>query len=83
MPRGGQVGSLAIGQQVERLAEGVLDVAEGGLGYLDLPFGLRGLGAQSLLLGAQQVDRHRPGVVGVEKLLALLVHLGETLALAG
>ncbi|HEX8754024.1 MAG TPA: hypothetical protein VF731_11480 [Solirubrobacterales bacterium] len=48
-----------------------------------MPLGLVGLDAQPLLLGAQQVDRDRPGVVGVHQLLALLAELGEAAALAG
>ncbi|HEY0319207.1 MAG TPA: hypothetical protein VGC49_13065 [Solirubrobacterales bacterium] len=47
---------MAVGQQVERLVEGVLGIGEGGLGDLDVALGLRGLGAEPILLGAQEVD---------------------------
>ena len=70
MARCGQVGALAIGQQVERLAERVLDVGEGSLGGFDVVLGLLGLRGQPVLLGAQQIDRDRALVVGVEQLLA-------------
>ena len=38
---------------------------------------------KTVLLGAQQVDWHRPGVVGAQQLLALLGELGEATALPG
>jgi hypothetical protein len=38
------VGALAVGQQVERLAQRGLDIAQGCLCDFDLPLGLRGLG---------------------------------------
>lgn len=82
MARSGQVGALAIGEQIECLTEGVLDIGEGRLGDFDVALGLVGLGGQPVLLGAQQVDRDGPGVVGVKQLLALLGELGETLSLA-
>lgn len=75
MPRCGQVGPLAIGQEVERLAERVLDVCESGLRDFDVALGLSGLGREPVLLGAQQVDGDGPGVVGVQELLALLAQL--------
>jgi hypothetical protein len=56
VPRRRQVGTVAVGQQVERLVEGVLGIGEGGLGDLDVALGLRGLGAEPILLGAQEVD---------------------------
>ncbi|HET7485471.1 MAG TPA: hypothetical protein VFJ64_08860 [Solirubrobacterales bacterium] len=74
---------MAVGQQVECLAKRVLDVAEGGLGRFDVPFGLLGFGGEPLLLFAQQVDGDRSGVVGAQQLLALLAQLGEALALTG
>ncbi len=83
VPGRGQVGVLAVGQQVERLAQRVLDVGEGCLGDFELPLGLVGLGGQPVLLLTQQVDWHRPRVVGVKELLALLGQPGDAAALAG
>ena len=75
MPRCRKVGPLAIGQQIERLAERVLDVAECRFGRFEVALGLADLGREPVLLGAQQVDRDRPGVIGVQELLALLAQL--------
>jgi hypothetical protein len=58
----GQVGVLAVGQQVERLTQRVLDVDGRCLGDFELPLGLFGLGGQPVLLLAQQVDWHCPHV---------------------
>jgi hypothetical protein len=51
VPRRGQVGAPAVGQQVERLAQRVLGVGEGSLGDFDVVLGLSGLGREPVLLG--------------------------------
>lgn len=60
------VGTLAVGEQIERLSEGAGDVAEGGLGSFQVALGLPGLGSEAVLLRAQKIDRHRVRVVSVE-----------------
>lgn len=55
----GQVGALAVGEQVERLGQRVGDVPEGRLGGFEVALGLPDLGSESVLLGAQKIDWHR------------------------
>lgn len=45
MPRRGEGGALAVGEQVERLS----DVAEGGLGGFEVVLGLSSLGGEPAL----------------------------------
>ncbi|HET7416290.1 MAG TPA: hypothetical protein VFJ61_01500 [Solirubrobacterales bacterium] len=82
MTRCGEVGALAVGEQIERLGEDGGDVAEGGLGSFQVALGLLGLGGKAVLPRAQKIDGHRARVVGVEELLALLIHLRQSPPLA-
>jgi len=74
----GKVGALAIGQQVKRLAEGVLDICECCLGRFKVALGLAGLGRKPVLLGSQQIDRDGlvwppESAVGIERWILVTV----------
>jgi hypothetical protein len=54
--RRGQVGALAVCEQVKCAAQGFLDLAEGSGGGFEVALGFNGLGREPVLLGAQQVQ---------------------------